>query len=339
MATKAILLVNLGSPDSYEVQDVKRYLSEFLMDEKVIDIPYLQRLLLVKGIIVPFRSPKSAAKYKSIWTKEGSPLICYTKKLTELVAKETEVPTYMCMRYANPDPDSVIKKIHGEHPDLKELIVLPLYAHYAMSSYETALDHVKNAYIKGSYAFKLSAIPPFYEHPAYINALSESIRPFLKNEYDHLLFSYHGIPERHIKKTDITHGHCLMQADCCNQNSKAHFYCYKHQVKETSRLVAKQLNLPAEKHSFSFQSRLGQDKWLKPYTAGLLKELPAKGIKKLVVVCPSFVSDCLETLEEINIEGRELFMEAGGESFTLVPCLNTNADWVKTISILCNEVN
>ncbi len=339
MVKKALLLVNLGSPDSCEVRDVKSYLDEFLMDEKVIDIPYLFRYLLVKGIIVPFRSPKSAAKYKSIWTDKGSPLVQITKELTSLVREHMGIPVYMCMRYANPAPGVVLSKIKEEHPHLEELVVLPLYPHFAMSSYETALDHVRMAYQRNNYSFRLSVVSPFYNHPDYISALGASIIPYLKSEYDHVLFSYHGIPERHVKKSDPTGSHCLNCENCCELPSKAHDFCYRHQIKETTKRVAEYLHLPVNKHSFSFQSRLGNNKWLKPYTIEFFKDFPLKGIKKLVVVCPAFVSDCLETLEEINMEGRKLFMESGGESFEMVPCLNTNSEWVKTISVLVNNTN
>jgi len=337
MAKKVILLANLGSPNSTEVKDVRSYLNEFLMDERVIDIPYLARLLLVKGIIVPLRAPKSAAKYKTIWTDNGSPLIHITKQLTEAVEKESGVPTYMCMRYANPTPQSVLKIITKEHPDLQELILLPLYPHYAMSSYETAVLHVKEAFKSGNYNFQLKVVEPFYKHPDFIEVLSETIKPFTDKPYDHILFSYHGIPERHVKKTDPTKNHCLTCTDCCNVPSETHKFCYRHQVIETTKAVAKKLNLPEDKYSFSFQSRLGTDSWLKPYTAKLFKEMPKQGIKNLIVVCPAFVSDCLETLEEICVEGKEDFEKAGGEHFAVIPCLNLHPQWVKTAIQLVNE--
>jgi protoporphyrin/coproporphyrin ferrochelatase len=341
MSKKAILLVNLGSPDSPEVKDVKKYLGEFLMDERVIDIPKLPRALLVKGIIVPFRSPKSAAKYKTVWTENGSPLIHITRQLTKLVEEQTGFPTYMTMRYANPTPTSVLEQIKLSHPDLDELIMLPLYPHYAMSSYETAVEHVKKAYSSHNYSFALKVVKPYYNHPYYIEALANSIQPYLENfsDYDHVLFSYHGIPERHVKKSDPTQSHCLTCDNCCETTSGAHAFCYRHQIITTTRLVSEKLGLQKEKFSFSFQSRLGADKWLKPYTAALLKEMPSTGIKKLLIVSPAFVSDCLETLEELHVEGMEDFLHAGGEKFVPVPCLNTNGDWITTIQQLINEVD
>ena len=337
MAETAILLTNLGSPDSCEVKDVKTYLDEFLMDERVIDVPYLLRLLLVKGIIVPFRASKSAAKYATIWTKDGSPLVHTTKQLAELVADYTGMPTYICMRYANPNPQDALKKLSAENPDLKKVVMMPMYPHYAMSSFETAVEHIKDAYKKGNYKFELNIVEPFYNKTNYINALSETIKPYTEKDFDHILFSYHGLPKRHLIKADITGNHCLKSDTCCEVSSEAHKHCYKHQVIETTKLVTQKLNIPASKYSFSFQSRLAGDKWLQPYTDKLLEEFPKQGIKNVLVVCPAFVSDCLETLQEIHIEGREIFLNAGGENFTAIPCLNTNSKWVESVSELINE--
>lgn len=331
MAEKAILLVNLGSPDSARVSDVRTYLREFLMDERVIDIPSFWRSLLVNGIIVPFRAPKSAAKYRQIWTDSGSPLICISRQVQQKLTHAAHVPVTLCMRYGNPTPATALACLHEQNPDLKEVILVPLYPHYAMSSYETAIEHVKNAWRKSNFPFQLKIVAPFYGHPLYINALAGSIRPFLEEEFDHLLFSYHGIPRRHILKTDFTGAHCFSSDTCCSAQSPAHAVCYRHQISVTTRLAAAQLNVPPEKFSFSFQSRLGTDTWLQPYTAEQLQKFPARGIKKLVVVCPAFVSDCLETLEEIQQEGREEFLKAGGESFSVVPCLNDRDDWINTL--------
>lgn len=331
MKKKAILLTNLGSPDSPNVSDVRRYLREFLMDERVIDIPVFFRWLLVNGIIVPFRAPKSAAKYKSIWTDEGSPLIVLTEKLTRKVREKSNLPVYMCMRYGKPSPEAALSQISKEHPDVEEVVVFPLYPHYAMSSYETAVEYVKKIWAKGPWKFQLKVIAPYYNYPGYIKALAETIRPYLESEYDHLLFSYHGVPERHILKGDITGQHCLQSPDCCQTPSSAHQKCYRHQVFETTRMVTGYLQLSENKFSISFQSRLGSGKWLGPATSDVLAEFPGKGIKKLLVVTPAFVSDCLETLEEIQMEGQETFLGAGGMSFTAIPCLNLDTKWVETI--------
>ena len=324
--------MNLGSPDSTDVKDVRRYLDEFLMDERVIDYPYLFRLLLVKGIIVPFRAPKSAEAYKSIWTSEGSPLIVFTKQLQEALQKQVTEPVEIAMRYGNPAPkqayDNLLKKIHG----LEEVVLMPLYPHYAMSSYETAVEFMKEVHRKNKYSFKLTTIAPYYNNEEYIHALAQSIRPYLQNDFDRLLFSYHGVPERHIFKGDITGSHCLKSPNCCVVASPAHKYCYRHQCFKTTDLVTNELRIPKEKFELSFQSRLGRDKWLTPYTAQRLSELPREGARKLLVACPAFVSDCLETLEEIAGQGKEIFLHAGGESFTMIPCLNTHPLWVNAIA-------
>jgi ferrochelatase len=328
---RAIVLMNLGSPDSTEVGDVKRYLDEFLMDERVIDKSWLFRALLVKGIIVPFRAPKSAKAYRSIWTEKGSPLIVISEELGVALEKEINSPVAIAMRYGNPSTKKAFEELVEKNPGLEEVIAIPMYPQYAMSSYETAVEHAKEAYRKGKYKFRLVFLKPYYNNEDYIEALCASIRPYLANGYDQLLFSYHGIPERHIYKGDVTGSHCLKTPDCCEVASEAHQYCYRHQCRATTRLVTERLNMPKEKWSLSFQSRLGRDPWLKPYTAARLAELPGEGVRKIAVVCPAFVSDCLETLEEIAEEGKAIFLANGGESFDLIPCLNVHPRWVSAI--------
>jgi len=328
---KGILLINLGSPQSTEVRDLRKYLDEFLMDERVIDKSWLMRALLVKGIIVPFRAPKSAEAYKKIWTSEGSPLIVYTQKLRLALQEEIEEPVEIAMRYGNHSAEYALSKLLKENPSIEEVIVIPLYPHYAMSSYETAVEDVKSVYKKNKYSFKISFVPPFYKSPGYLEALAENIRPYLNLPYDQILFSYHGIPGRHIRKSDITGCHCLERKNCCETDSPAHAHCYRHQVRTTTRLVTEILNIPANKHSISFQSRLGKG-WLTPFTDIRLEEMPKEGIKNLLILCPAFVSDCLETLEEIAIRGKETFLKAGGETFTMIPCLNTNPLWIKALA-------
>ncbi|SJZ37641.1 ferrochelatase [Sediminibacterium ginsengisoli] len=330
-ARKALILMNLGSPDSTEVKDVRRYLNEFLMDERVIDIAWLLRVLLVRGLIVPSRAPKSAEAYRTIWTGEGSPLVVFTRQLRDALQQIVSEPVAIAMRYGNPTPAFAYDQLLKDHPDLEEVIVLPLYPHYAMSSYETAVVHAKKQYETGKYPFKLSFIKPFYNEADYIDALAENIRPWLNRPHDHILFSYHGIPGRHLKKSDPTGCHCLQTADCCNVASPAHNTCYRHQVIVTTKLVTEKLGIPADKYSISFQSRLGKG-WLEPFTDVRLEQMPAEGIRNLLILCPAFVSDCLETLEEIEERGKESFMHAGGESYTMIPCLNTHPKWVETIA-------
>lgn len=333
----AIVLMNLGSPDSTEVSDVKKYLREFLMDERVIDYPYLFRWLLINGIIAPFRAPKSAEAYKAVWTKEGSPLIVLSEALRDAVSERVDVPVRIMMRYGNPSPAQVFDELQSSYPQLEKVLLLPLYPHYAMSSYETAVVYAEDILRAGDYSFTMETIKPFFDNKQYINALAKSIQPYLAEPYDQILFSYHGLPERHMRKADITGKHCLSVTDCCNISSPAHKTCYRHQCFRTTQLVAEQLDIPTGKYNQSFQSRLGREEWLKPYTVERLAQLPNEGVKKLLIVCPAFVSDCLETLEEIAIEGREIFLEAGGESFTMIPCMNTQPFWVDTISDWTNQ--
>ncbi|MEO7043966.1 MAG: ferrochelatase [Ferruginibacter sp.] len=334
---RGILLMNLGSPESTEVKDVKKYLDEFLMDERVIDVPYLIRLLLVKGLITPRRSSKSAEAYKTIWTSEGSPLIVTTEKLCDALQKQIKEPVEIAMRYGKLTPKNGFDNLLKREPGLKEVIAVPLYPHYAMSSYETAVEHAKEAYEKNNYPFELKFISPYYNNEDYIDALAESMRPYISGEYDQLLFSYHGVPGRHIRKSDTTGNHCLKTEDCCNVASPAHAHCYRHQCFTTTRLVTEKLGIPKEKYSISFQSRLGRG-WLQPFTDIRLAEMPKEGIKKLLIVCPAFVSDCLETLEEIAIRGEEVFMEAGGETYKMIPCMNVQPKWIEALKgLIFNE--
>lgn len=329
--------MNLGSPDSTAVKDVRKYLNEFLMDERVIDVNYLLRLFLVRGIISPFRAPKSAEAYKTIWTPEGSPLIVFTRQLQQALQEITNDKVVIAMRYGSPSPKEAYDELVRSNPAIEEVTVVPLYPHYAMSSYETAAEYAKEVYHKHGYRFCLKVVNAFYRDEPYLHALTESIRPFLNQDFDHLLFSYHGVPERHIYKGDVTGQHCLRSAVCCSVDSPAHNFCYRHQCLDTTKRVGEALQLPESKFSFSFQSRLGRDEWLKPYTAARLAELPAQGIKKLLVVCPAFISDCLETLEEIAEQGKETFIHAGGESYTMIPCLNVHPLWVKALDHLVKE--
>jgi ferrochelatase len=242
-----------------------------------------------------------------------------------------EEPVTIAMRYGSPSPkdayDELLKRVDG----LEEVILFPLYPHYAMSSYETAVEYMKAVHAKGKYKFKLITIKPCYNNADYINAMAENMKPCLNQEYDHILFSYHGVPARHIKKSDITGRHCLQVENCCNIDSPAHKFCYRHQCFTTTKLITSQLNIAAGKYSISFQSRLGKG-WLEPFTDIRLEQMPGEGKKKLLIVCPAFVSDCLETLEEIAERGKETFLHAGGESYTMIPCLNVHPLWVNTIS-------
>ncbi len=339
MSKKAVLLVNLGSPDSCEVADVRQYLDEFLMDSNVIDVPWLLRAIIVKGLILPKRPKDSAKAYKKIWTDEGSPLIVISKKVKDKLINKINLPIKLGMRYGNPSIASAIKKLKKDSPALEQILLVPLYPHYATSSFGTVVDKVRVELSKLYPAIKMDILSSFYNDKLYINALSESIKTFIENRYDHILFSYHGLPERHLKKTDPTKKHCLKTENCCSVDSPAHQYCYRHQVFETTRLTTETLGIPREKYSISFQSRLGRDKWLDPNTESQLQKLADAGVEKLLVVCPAFVSDCLETLEEIGIRGKKDFIKAGGEELTLIPCLNDNQIWIETLTDWINNYN
>ena len=319
--TEIILAVNLGSPNAPTEKEVRTYLREFLMDGNVIDVPRPIRDLIVKGFVLPTRPKKSAEAYASIWTDEGSPLIVNTYKLVNRLQPLVDVPIHVAMRYGNPSIANTIEEVVAQYPHLNRIILLPLYPHWAMSTIGTVQDLTRQ-YIRKHYPnIKIDVYQPFYNQPEYIAALSDTIGAGLPEDY-HLLFSYHGLPVRHLKKSDITGSHCYKTANCCQVASDAHQFCYKHQVLETTRLVAEKLGLKEDQYDVGFQSRLGRDEWIAPSTANQIKTLAESGIKKLAVACPAFVSDCLETLEEIGIGERETFLASGGEDFTLIPCLN-----------------
>ena len=324
-------MINLGSPDSTSIPDVKKYLDEFLMDKRVIGKSYIFRWILVKLIILNTRPKKSAKAYKRIWWKEGSPLIVLSERLFNKVEKALDIPVALAMRYGSISINKGINKLVNK--GINEILVLPLYPHYAMSSYETVVEKVKEEVNDNFPDVKIKIVPPFYQNDQYIDLLSSKIFNTIKKiQYDHILFSYHGIPVSHLKISDTTNNHCYKTKDCCNVKSAAHKTCYKHQVLETTKLVAEKLNIGEDKYSNSFQSRLPNEPWLKPYTDNELVRLAKAGKKRLVIVTPAFVTDCLETLEEIAMEGKEEFIEAGGEQYSYVPCLNDDQNWAKLIS-------
>jgi ferrochelatase len=334
---KGVLLINLGSPDSTEIKDVKKYLNEFLMDERVIDIPYWKRYILIKGIILNFRPKKSAAAYKKIWWKEGSPLVVISERFTEKVKNNTDIPVALAMRYGTMSMEKGIKELADK--GVTEILLAPLYPHYAMSSFETVVVKAEEVIAEKYPQIKLDVLPPFYNKPDYIKAMSDNISNHLEGfDYDHILFSYHGIPERHIKKSDPTKSHCKLDGSCCDRNSVAHHTCYRHQCLETTKCIAKELNLKEGTYSNSFQSRLLKDPWLKPYTDFEFDRIPKEeGKRKMAVVTPAFVSDCLETLEEIAMEGKEQFFEGGGTDYKHIPCMNDNDDWVHVMNTWIDE--
>lgn len=332
----AVLLVNLGSPASPQIADVRAYLREFLMDERVLDAPYPLRWLIVHGFILPFRPRKSAAAYRSVWGPAGSPLVVISQRVQAALAGRVNIPVELAMRYGQPSISGAVQSLTGR--GIQKIILLPMYPQYAMSTYET-VQAAAEAALKGlANPPQLVTLPPFYNHPQYLAALAQSVQPY-RNQFEHLLMSYHGIPERHLRKTDPTGGHCLNSTACCTTQSAAHAYCYWHQVLATSHGLANGLGLLPQDWSVSFQSRLGRDAWLQPYTEATLKDLAQRGVRRLGVVCPAFTVDCLETLEEIGERGREVFLHAGGEAFTLIPCLNDQAHWVEVLANWVEALN
>jgi ferrochelatase len=335
LSKKGVLLVNLGSPDSPTKKDVRKYLDEFLMDERVIDIPYLSRLFLVKGIILNTRPKKSAAAYQKVWWPEGSPLIVLSKRLKDKVTPKTEIPIALAMRYGNPSIKIGMQELVNK--GVTDVLVLPLYPQFAMATTETILVKVEEVQKKYFPNLNITDFPAFYNKKEYIKVLGDSLNNNLNGfDYDHLVFSYHGVPERHIKKSDITKSHCKIDGECCKNNSEAHKFCYRHQCYETTKLVAEYLHLDENKYTTTFQSRLGKDPWIQPYTDETIEKLAQNGIKKLAIITPAFVSDCLETIEEIGMEAKESFLEHGGEAFHRIDCLNDNDDWA---TVIANWVN
>ena len=330
-ATQAFLWINLGSPDSPDVSDVRRYLAEFLMDPFVIDVPFILRVMIVYLTILPSRPKASAEAYHSVWTEEGSPLLVNSNKFLHQVSTRLEYPSYLAMRYGNPSIPSVLEAIREQNPNLKKLVMIPLYPHYAMASTKTVEVMVEREVSRLWESLDLVTIKHFYNHPSYIDALASSMRPYLETNFQHLLFSYHGLPERHLKKTDPTGKWCLSRPDCCAVSHEAHDTCYRHQCYETTRLVTEKLGLTSDQFSVAFQSRLGRDPWIKPFTDEVLITLAQKGVKHLHVVCPAFVSDCLETTIEIGEEYAHIFKENGGEKVQLVESLNDSDKWIECL--------
>lgn len=336
--SRAVLLVNLGTPRSPSVADVRRYLNEFLMDPYVLTAPWPVRRLIVSGFILPFRPKRSAAAYASIWTAQGSPLLHHSERLAEAVGAQTGLNCVAAMRYGEPSIAAAIESLQAV--GCSEVLLAPLFPQHADSTRTTAIAAVRKRLPTG---MRLQVLPPFYGREEYIDCQARLLERHLPADWDHLLLSYHGLPEQHLIKADPTGGHCLAQEDCCERTSPAHATCYRHQCYETARALAARLGaalvrageasgLAPGQLSLSFQSRLGRLPWLRPYTDQVLAELPSRGVRRLAVYCPSFVADNLETLEEIGIQGRETFLQAGGESLTLIPCLNAAPEWVQTLA-------
>lgn len=337
MTDHALLLVNLGSPASTAVADVRRYLNQFLMDPYVIDVPWPLRRLIVSMILIR-RPAASAEAYRSIWWEEGSPLVVLSRRLQARVAERwSHGPVELAMRYGEPSIDTALQKLAAQ--GVKRVTLAPLYPQFADSTVTTVVEEARRVMKLRRHPFSIDVLPPFYDQPEYLEALAESARPYLEQGFDHLLLSYHGLPERHLHKSDPTGSHCLKGSDCCQRASGAILdSCYRAQCMRTSSGFAARAGLDDSQWSVSFQSRLGRAKWIEPYTDATLEALAHKGVKKLLVMCPAFVADCIETLEEIGDEGRAEFRAAGGDDLVLVPCLNDHPQWVEALVRLCERM-
>jgi protoporphyrin/coproporphyrin ferrochelatase len=335
MSKRAVLIANLGSPDSTSVPDVRRYLREFLGDKRVLDVPAPLRWALLEAVILPTRPKRTAHAYAKIWTAEGSPLVATSRRVQAKLSAAIgpEVPVVLAMRYGNPGVASAVASLAAEGCD--DVLLFSQYPHYAMASWETAVARVYEEAARRAPRMRIACVQPFYGDPDYIDMLHTVASPSLATPHDHLLFSYHGIPVRHLKKADSSHAHCLRVADCCTTCSPAHATCYRAQCVRTTADLARKAGLDPKKYSMSFQSRLAGERWLEPFTDMELARLPKAGVKRLLVICPSFVADCLETLEEISMVGREIFLNAGGEQFEKISCPNDHPAY---IDFLANRV-
>ena len=328
---RAILLINLGSPKSTAVADVRSYLNEFLMDRHVIDVPWPVRRAIVSFTVLPKRPAQTARAYERIWTSDGSPLLTNSEALRAALSTELNLPVWLAMRYGEPSIKRVMADIHRS--GATRMLLVPLYPQHADSTRTTAIEAVQLLLERQGLWAKLRVLGAFHADAGYLDALAEHMRAHIASA-EHVLFSYHGLPERQIRNADPTKQHCLQRQDCCEQQSRAHDTCYRQQCYATTRALVQRLGLTEGRYSQSFQSRLGRQAWLQPYTDAALRTLPGQGVRRLAVVCPGFVADNLETLEEIGMRGRDEFIAAGGESLTLVPCLNDDPRWVSALARL-----
>ena len=335
MSTPGVLLVNLGSPDSPAVGDVRRYLLEFLMDPRVLDVPWPIRFCIVHFAILPSRPRQSAEAYGKIWRPEGSPLVVISRNVQSQLQRRIGLPVELAMRYQNPSIPSAVERLAAQ--GVNETLVIPLFPHYAMSSWESAVERVRQVARRRAPQMAVRVVDPYYADPRYLAALVASAEAYLRVGFDHLLFSFHGLPERHLRKSDPTGRHCLQVDQCCTVASPAHRTCYRAQCYQTVAGFVHAAGIPGTKYSVAFQSRLGKNPWLRPYTDRQIQQLAKDGKARLLVICPAFVSDCLETLEEIGLRGRESFRQAGGGELTLIPCLNEHPLWLAALEEMVRQ--
>ena len=335
MAKKGVLLINVGTPDEPTVKSVRNYLREFLLDPDVIDAPYIIRQLLVRGIILRVRPKKIAPLYRKIWMDEGSPLRVYSDRITKSLNEMVEdVEFDFAMRYGNPSIESGLMSLRDKGVD--ELLLLPMFPHYAQATTESALKHAYKQLKSINWSPKIIEMGHFDTDEEYVIPLTNSIQSQLDKDA-HLLFSYHGLPVSHVKRIDKSKNHCQKVNDCCSIKSEANSLCYGHHCMNTTQTVVGLLGLNEDQWSISFQSRIGPVKWLEPSTMDKVEELVKRGVKKLAIVAPAFLADGLETLEELDIGIREHFLELGGEELIVIKCLNDNQDWVEGLSKLITK--
>lgn len=321
---RAVVLVNIGTPRSFDPEDVGEYLRQFLMDKDVIPLPFVFRWLLVHLLIVPRRKKTSAALYRKIWMDEGSPLMVFSRRLQAEMSKHLDgsEKVEIAMRYGEPS----IERVLAENRDCGELVVVPMFPQFAEATSGSMAKECRRVAARLGIEERLKILPEFHSDGDYIRSLSESIQKH-PHGYDHLLFSYHGLPEKQIFQGDRSAAHCLKRNDCCEKIAGLSAKCYRAQCFATTRAVAGKLDLPKDRYTVSFQSRLGRAEWIRPYTDETVRALAEKGVKRLAVVCPAFLIDCLETLEEVAIGMKEVFIESGGEELSLIPCLNADPEW------------
>lgn len=334
-AKTGVILVNVGTPDSTSTGDVRKYLREFLMDKRVIDIPFISRWFLINFIVAPFRAPKSAKEYRKLWTERGSPLLFHAEDLRDKLLNQLGKEQYqieIAMRYQSPSIQTALENL--KKANVKKIIVLPLFPQYASASTGTVADKVMEIVKEWQVVPSISFINDFVDHPLFLEAWAEIGKEMMeKADYDTYLFSYHGLPERQILKAS-SDGYCQLSDKCCSVRTKKNQYCYRAQCFYTTRLIANRLNLPEDKVKTSFQSRLLKDPWIKPYTDDVINELAAEGRKRILAFSPAFVADCLETTIEVGEEYQEQFLALGGERWDLVPSLNSNDTWVECVKDL-----
>lgn len=328
---RGILLVNLGTPDQADVASVRRYLRQFLSDPRVVDIPAVLRWILLNLIILPFRSPKSAHAYQSIWTKRGSPLQVFTTDLAQnLQSKLPDMMVRHAMRYQNPSVKKALQEFAQAGVD--DLTIVPLFPQYSSAAWGSAAEEVLDQSKLMWNVPSVNFVKPFYDRGEWAELYAKRTRELMEKPWDHVIFSYHGLPERHCQKSDLKDGkYCLATPNCCDTITAVNRFCYRAQCVATTRFLVDRLQLRQDQWTLAFQSRLGRTPWIKPYTDIEIERLAKEGKKDIIVVSPSFVADCLETLEEIEVRAVEQFQELGGKSLRLVPSLNADDDWVEVI--------